>query len=123
MRGSADGGAREATLALTVPGLSERRVEVEATIDTGFTGALCLPQGLVESLSPPLVGRGVAVLADGRAVEANYHRSRIIWHGREPVAQVLATEGGRLVDMSLPRGSVLTVAVSPGGHVAVEEIR
>lgn len=114
-------GAREAVLPLQVVGGSGARTEVEATVDTGFTGVLCLPPDLVRSLSLPLVGRGVAVLADGRAVETRVHRARVIWHGRERGARVLATEGGPLVGMSLLRGSRLTVDVVPGGEVMIEE--
>ncbi|MDP9474219.1 MAG: clan AA aspartic protease [Actinomycetota bacterium] len=121
MRGWVDGGAREALLPLTVIGRSGTRTEVEATVDTGFTGSLCLPPDVVGSLSLPFVGRGVAVLADGSAVETDYYRARVLWHGRERAVRVLVTQGGPLVGMTLLRGSVLTVAVSPGGEVTVEE--
>ncbi|CAN5144237.1 clan AA aspartic protease [soil metagenome] len=121
MRGRVDGGGREATLPLTVIGRSGVRAEVEATVDTGFTGSMCLPLDVVQSLSVPFVGQGVAVLADGSTVETSYHRARVLWHGREIAVQVLVTVGGPLVGMTLLRGSVLTVAVSPGGEVTVEE--
>ncbi len=121
MRGRVDGGGREATLPLTVIGRSGVRAEVEATVDTGFTGSMCLPLDVVQSLSVPFVGQGVAGLADGSTVETSYHRARVLWHGREIAVQVLVTVGGPLVGMTLLRGSVLTVAVSPGGEVTVEE--
>jgi clan AA aspartic protease len=124
MRGRVDGDGREAILPLTVIGRSGVRAEVEATVDTvdtGFTGSLSLPLDVVRSLSAPFVGRGVAVLADGSTVETSYHRARVLWHGCEIAVQVLVTEGGPLVGMTLLRGSVLTVAVSPGGEVKVEE--
>lgn len=121
MRGYLDGDAREALLTLTVLGRSGTQVQIEAIVDTGFTGALGLSREMVESLSLPLVGRGVAVLADGRGVETSYHRGRIVWHGRERGVQVLVTEGGPLLGMSLLRGSTLTIVASPGGSVTVEE--
>ncbi len=120
MRGHVSGNASEALLTLTILGRSGARTLIEATVDTGFTGSLGLSRELVESLSLPLVGRGVAVLADGRGVETNYHRGRILWHDRERGIQVLVTEGGPLVGMSL-RGSTLTVVASPGGAVSVDE--
>lgn len=123
MRGHVDGGAREALLPLRLLGrFGGRAEEVEATVDTGFTGALCLPPDLVRSLSLPLVGRGVAVLADGSAVETRYHRARVVWHGLERWVQVLATEGGPLVGMALLRGSRLMVDATPGGAVRVEKL-
>lgn len=121
MRGRVGEGAREAALTLTVLGPLGEDGEIEATVDTGFTGALCLPPEVVETLGLPFVGRGAAVLADGRAVETRYHRGRVLWHGREGGVQVLATKGGPLVGMALLRGSRLTVEAVPGGEVMVEE--
>jgi clan AA aspartic protease len=121
MRGRVADDGREAILPLTVIGRSGVRTEIEAAVDTGFTGSLCLPLDIVRSLSAPFLGRGVAVLADGSTVETSYHRARVLWHGRQRAIQVLVTEGGPLVGMTLLRGSVLTVAVSPGGEVTVEE--
>jgi clan AA aspartic protease len=121
MRGRVADDGREAILPLTVVGRSGVRAEVEATVDTGFTGSLCLPLDIVRSLSAPFVGRGVAVLADGSMVETSYHRVRVLWHGRERAIQALVTKGGPLVGMTLLRGSVLTIAVSPGGEVTIEE--
>ena len=50
-------------LAVTVMGpaeasLREDGAEIEATVDTGFTGALCLPPEMVDALGLPFVGRG-----------------------------------------------------------------
>jgi predicted aspartyl protease len=56
MRGRADDDGREAILPLTAIGRSGVRAEVEAALDTGFTGSLCLPPDIVRSLSAPLVG-------------------------------------------------------------------
>jgi clan AA aspartic protease len=121
MRGRVATDGREAMLPLTVIGSSGILAEVEATVDTGFTGSLCLPPDVVRYLSVPFIGRGVAVLADGSTVETSYHRARVLWYGHERAVQVLVTEGGPLVGMTLLRGSVLTVEVSPGGEVTVEE--
>jgi clan AA aspartic protease len=121
MRGRVADDGREAILPLTVVGRSGVRAEVEATVDTGFTGSLCLPLDIVRSLSAPFVGRGVAVLANGSTVETSYHRVRVLWHGRERAVQALVTKGGPLVGMTLLRGSVITIAVSPGAEVVIEE--
>jgi clan AA aspartic protease len=118
MRGRVADDGRQAILPLTVIGRSGVRTEVEAAVDTG---SLCLPLDIVRSLSAPFLRRGVAVLADGSTVETSYHRARVLWHGRERAIQVLVTEGGPLVGMTLLRGCVLTVAVSPGGELTVEE--
>src|SRR5687768_2839569 len=72
MRGRVASDGREAMLPLTVIGSSGILAEVEATVDTGSTGSLCLPPDVVRYLSVPFIGRGVAVLADGSTVETSY---------------------------------------------------
>lgn len=121
MRGSVDAGALEASLLLQIRGRAGTHLEVRVTLDTGFTGGLCLPPDLVKRLSLRLVGRGVAVLADGSAVETSVYRAAVIWHGRDRTTRALATEGGALVGMSLLRSSEVKIEVAPGGEVIVEQ--
>ncbi len=126
MRGRVGEGAHEALLTLTVASLdpSGSQTELEAVVDTGFTGALCLGTEQIESLGLglPLLGRGAAVLADGRAVETRYHRGQVIWHGREREVRVICADGGPLVGMALLRGGLLTIEVAPGGEVSVVKL-
>ena len=122
MQGRVGDGAREAFLSVTLSGPSGKRTELEALVDTGFTGALCLGAEQIQELDLPLVGRGAAVLADGRVVETRYHRGQVLWHGGERTVQVLSAEGGPLVGMSLLRGSLLRVEVAPGGGVSVVKL-
>jgi predicted aspartyl protease len=96
MRGRVASDGREAMLPLTVIGSSGILAEVEATVDTGFTGSLCLPPDVVRYLSVPFIGRGVAMLADGSTVETSYHRARLPGRirsatvtGRKPSARLV----------------------------------
>jgi hypothetical protein len=75
MRGRVVSGGREAVVALRVlgpagrhagEGNSSEAVEVEAVIDTGFTGHLTLPRAMVRSLALPRRGFVDVELADGR---------------------------------------------------------
>ncbi len=115
-------GSHEAFLTVTVSGPSGKRTELESVVDTGFTGALCLSAEQIENLGLPVVGRGSAVLADGRAVETRYHRGRVLWHGRERGVQVLSAEGGPLVGMGFLHGGLLTIEVFSGGEVSVVKL-
>jgi predicted aspartyl protease len=56
---------REATIRLIVHGTQRQAQEIEAIIDTGFTGFLTLPLPLIASLGLTWRGRAQAVLADG----------------------------------------------------------
>lgn len=122
MRGRVGEGAREVLLTVTVSGPAGEHTELEAVVDTGFTGALCLGAEQIKEMGLPVVGRGAAILADGRAVETRYHRGRVLWHGREREVQVLSAEGGPLVGMTLLRGGLLTIEVVPSGEVSLVKL-
>ena len=113
---------REILLTISVSGPSGERTELEAVVNTDFTGNVVPRRGRDRDPGLPFVGRGDAVLADGRAVEMRHHRGRGLWHGRERGVQVLATEGSPLVGMTRLRRSPLTVEVAPEGEALVEEL-
>jgi hypothetical protein len=104
MRGRVASDGREAMLPLTVIGSSGILAEVEATVDTGFTGSLCLPPDVVHYLSVPFIGRGVAVLADGQsglAPRGNKRARRWLArnpHGRLPPVQHIRNSHPRVAD-------------------------
>ena len=122
MRGRVTTDAREAVIALEVLGDDGDRAEIEAVIDTGFTGFLTLPAGLVRSLSLPLRGSRDVVLADGRVVALDVYRARVVWHRRALPVSVLESEGGPLVGMALLRGSELRLWAVDGGDVLIQEL-
>lgn len=96
---------RELIVRLTVLGSStgepEPSVEVEAVLDTGFTGHLALPPEVVTELGLPLLGSRRSVLADGSRIALDVHRAEVLWDGRRRLVEVLAARGGALAGMSL----------------------
>lgn len=126
IRGRVVSGGREAVVTLTVSPEDEDRsepVEVEAVVDTGFTGHLTLPAGLVEELDLPQEGFIEVELADGDSADLGVFEGRVLWHGRRLTVPVYAAGETPLVGMSLLRGSRLTVEAAPGGAVVIEEMR
>lgn len=112
---------RETVLRLRVLGAGEREtVEVEAVLDTGFTGHLTLPGALVEELSLPPQGVVEASLADGSRVGLRVHRARVVWMGQPRDVEVLLSEGDALVGMSLLYGHEVRLDVVEGGSVFIE---
>ncbi len=107
---------------LTVLGPAGRRVEVEAVIDTGFTGHLTLPSEVVRSLALPRRGFAEVELADGGTAALGVYEARVLWRGRPRPVPVYEAEAGALVGMSMLRASRLTVEVIPGGEVVVESL-
>jgi predicted aspartyl protease len=122
MRGRVVSGGREAVVPLAILGSDGSRVEVEAVIDTGFTGHLTLRADVVRPLA--LSGRGFVEveLADGSTAALGVDDARVLWRARERPVPGYEAEGGPLVGMSLLRGSRLTVDVEPGGEVVIEDL-
>lgn len=114
--------AREAVVPLVVQAPSGRRLEAEAAIDTGFTGALTLPPSLVSDLELPLAGSTVATLADGRSTSLELYLATVEWHDDAREVLVIQADGGVLVGMALLEGSRLVLDVIDGGPVTVREI-
>ena len=110
---------REAVLRLEVLGVNERRTEIEAVLDTGFTGHLTIPGVIAEELALPSRGVREAVLADGRRVAFEVYRARVVWDGAPRDVQVLASEGDALVGMSLLYGHEVRIGVVEGGSVVI----
>lgn len=68
-------------------------LQVEAWIDTGFTGDLVLPQRLIEDLELGVTGSIDGVLADGSQVELSTYLCQLSWFGRVRDLHVIANSG------------------------------
>ncbi len=122
MRGRVVSGGREAVVPLAILCSGGTRVEVEAVIDTGFTGHLTLSADVIRSLALSERGFVEVALADGGTIALGVYDARVLWRGRERFVPVYEAEGGPLVGMSLLRGSRLTMEVEPGGDVMIEDL-
>ena len=114
-------GHREAIVLLTVTGPAGSAV-VLVVVDTGFTGYLTLPPGMVAALGLVYVGRGTAFLADGSEDEYDVVRGDITWFGVQRRVTVSAVGTEALVGMSLLDGYELRVEVAVGGAVEVRRL-
>lgn len=112
---------REAILRLTVRG-PQAQEEIEAVVDTGFTGFLTLPPPLVAMLDLPFRRLGRAVLADGSETLFEVHEAEVIWDESPRRDFVDAADTDPLVGMALLDGHELTVQVVNGGDVFIKEL-
>lgn len=80
--------AREAVLRLRL----SAGETVECLVDTGFTGALVLPQELVTRLNLPIVGREVFEMVGGRRFVAGVALAEVEWLGRRATFRVIVSE-------------------------------
>lgn len=113
----------EAVLTLTLIGPTERSLQIEAVIDTGYSGSLTLPPSLVAELNLPYVGKSGAVLADDTPVGFPVHDCTVLWDGQPRHIAADALGSAPLIGMALLDEHDLTMCVLDGGPVLVQAIR
>lgn len=113
----------EARIRLTIIGPTGARLEVDAVIDTGFTGSLVLPEAIVVALGLLRRSGGTATLADGSTCNYDNFGAEVEWDGRTRGVVVSAVGKEALAGMVLLAGYRLTVDVEEGGTVDVTPLR
>ena len=111
--------ALEAVLPVTVQGAAGSAHDVEAVIDTGFSGFLTLPSALATALGLAFDGVGWAVLADGTEASFDMYDATLLWDGQPRSVYVYAAETTPLVGMRLLEDHDLHVEVHERGRVTV----
>ena len=109
---------RSAIIEVEVIGLNQR-AKIEATLDTGFTDYLTLPEFLIDYLKLPQIGTRHTIIAHGGIVLLDLYLAKVVWHGKERDIEVLQTDKQPLVGMSLLRGSRVTLDVVTNGDVTI----
>jgi clan AA aspartic protease len=110
---------REATIRLVVIGPSGQQQEIEAIIDTGFTGFLTLPAVLIAALGLPWLCRQPGILADGSVDVFDVYTATVLWDGQSRTVEVEAADAEPLVGMSLLDHHSLRIDVLAGGVVTI----
>jgi clan AA aspartic protease len=110
----------EAVIPLSVYGHQGEEREIEAIIDTGYSGYLTLPAETIVALGLSSIGTGQLILADGTEIVADSCLASIIWDGQARAIAVSILESEALVGMSLMKGYDLNARVMVGGRVTIE---
>lgn len=113
---------REAVIPLVVIGPNGQQHEIEAIIDTGFTGFLTLPPSLVTSLELRWLCRQPGILADGKVNDFDVYVVTVVWDGQPRTVEVEEANTEPLAGMSLLDNSALRINILPGGTVTVEKL-
>lgn len=111
---------REAVIWITVFAPPSDRREIEALLDTGYSGYLTLPSNLIASLRLSTLGTEQLTLADGSEVSSDLCVATIVWDGRERTIEVDTLESKPLIGMALLEGYDLSIRVAVGGPVKIE---
>lgn len=94
--------------------------EVDATLDTGFTEFLLLPQDLIEPLGLTVQEESMIGLGDGSSALMEVVRLDVEWLGRWRTIPVYVAPTDPLIGVSLLEGHRLTADFTPGGDVRIE---
>lgn len=114
--------ALEATIQLSIRGSGEQVRQVEAVIDSGFTGSLTLSGAVLASLMPSIQGVLRGIMADGSERLFDVYEVTVLWDGELRQIAVVEADGDPLVGMSLLSGYELTMQVRPDGEVKITQL-
>ena len=107
-------------MTLVLHGSAGQTRDIEAVIDTGFTGFLTVTPALEGELGLDFRGTSRATLADGSEVTFPSYRVAVLWDGQARHVEADAADTTPLVDMRLLDGHSLYVEVEDGGRVVIE---
>ena len=108
----------EPRIEVLVAGLAMNFKAVEVVVDTGFTGALALPSGIIRELDLTQHGERVVSLAYGQQPLPVYG-AVVSWLGQPRAAPVYETDGKPLIGNALLTNCRLTIDFREGGTVTI----
>jgi clan AA aspartic protease len=113
---------REATLPLVVGNARKQQQVVDAVIDTGFNGFLCLPAKTIAALDLPWSAADIVTLGDGSQTLFDIYTAMVIWDGQYREIDIAESETYPLLGMALLYGYRLQVDTVEGGMVKIEAL-
>ena len=111
--------AYEAVVTFPLQDTEGRTRDIEAVVDTGYSGFLTLPPELVDELGLPFTYMGQAFLANDADVDFDVHYATVLWDGQPRDIEADATGSTPLVGMLLLDGHNLNIEVESGGRVVI----
>jgi len=113
---------REALIRLTVRGPHGRQQEIEAVVDSGYTGWLTLPPSVIAALGLPWQTFGRGILADGSVSVFDVYQAKVLWDDRIRSVFVDEFDSTPLIGMAMLRGYQYKMAVRVGGRVTITRL-
>ena len=111
----------EAIVTVRILGSDGIAIEVDAILDTGFTGSLTLPDSLIVSLGLSRRASSRANLADGSSKSFEVYAAQVEWDGLLREVLVSALGGEALLGMRLIDGYELRMEIKQGGAVELRK--
>jgi clan AA aspartic protease len=105
-----------------IRGFRGRQQEIEAVVDTGYTGWITLPPMVIAALNLSWRNFGRGILADGSVSLFDVYQAKVVWHGRDRPVFVDELDATPLVGMALLRSCELNVQVRAKGKVTIKRL-
>jgi clan AA aspartic protease len=113
---------REPLIRLTIRGARGHQQDVEALVDSGFTGWLTLPPAVIAALQLRWQSSGRGLLADGSPSSFDGYRANVVWDGRVRTVFVDEFDTTPLVGMAMLRGYEYKMQVRARGKVTIRRL-
>jgi clan AA aspartic protease len=113
---------RDAVVEVTVSGSASQAERVACVVDTGYDGALTLPEAITAKLGLEPAGVGRSVLGDGKTVSYPMYEAFVTWDGAPRRVVVDAAETEPLLGMALMEGFEVCIEVVAGGRVRIARL-
>jgi clan AA aspartic protease len=120
IQGTVVGMQARVNVTLRLPGKPD--FQIECVVDTGFEGALTLPEKVVQALQLSHLGNLNANLANNASVATDVYVAILVWEGAELPVAVLALGERPLLGTALLKGHRLTIDFEDGEQVVIESI-
>jgi clan AA aspartic protease len=111
---------REAIIKILVSGDSQQ--EIDAIIDTGYSGFLTLPSNVIKTLNLSWYMQQELVLGDGSICMFDVYEASIVWNGRTKQIEINESETHPLVGMGLLDGHEVNIQAVPDGIVTIKPL-
>ena len=112
--------ANEAVVTLSLQGSEGRTRDIEAVVDTGYTGNLTLPAAVVADLGLSFSHMGWAFLANDDVVSFDVHNVTVLWDDQPRHIKADATGSTPLMGMAMLNDHNLNIEVVDGGRVVIQ---
>ena len=113
---------REALIRLMIRGVGGPGQEIEAVVDSGYTGWLTLPPTVIAALNLRWQTFGRGILADGSVSTFDVNQAKVVWDGRLRSVFVDEFDSSPLIGMALLRGYEYKMQVRARGKVTIKRL-
>ena len=109
----------ESIIPVTILNGDERQHSIQAILDTGFSGHLTLPSGLIDELDLIFIESRRYFLANNAPVNFDLFQAVLDWDNQVRTIHVLSSESNPLVGMKMVQGSHIFINAVDGGEVRI----